>query len=157
MPRRRYSYEEEEMRARDNYYESKYEDCSCYIYDDGEESDLCPCCESKVEMTAAVAAEKARTLAQPFGAEIIALKEQLLKFQWAQTEATQIEAARSLFTVLLSCEKILAAKPTLRNMAMKKANEFRGHAVAGPMLKELLDNFDSLIRRLPEVEGYTAE
>jgi hypothetical protein len=40
---------------------------------------------------------------------------------------------------------------------MKKANEFRGHTITGPMLKELLDNFDLLICRLPSVEGYVAE
>lgn len=161
MPRRRYSYDEEEMRAYNDYYQSRYEECSCHTYDDGEDSDLCPCCEKETERTAqraaVAAAEKALTLAQPFGAEIIAVKEQLQKFQVTWSEATQIEAIRSLFTVLLGFDKFLAAKPSFRTVAMKKANEFRGHAVAGPMLKELLDNFDSLIRRLPEVEGYMAE
>lgn len=160
MPRR-YSYDEEEARAYNNYYEHLYSECRCHTYDDETSETLCAYCELETERTAtkvaAAAAEKARLLAQPFGAEIIAVKEQLQKFQVTWSEATQIEAIRNLFTVLLGFDKFLAAKPTLRNMAMKKANEFRGHAVAGPMLKELLDNFDSLIRRLPEVEGYTAE
>lgn len=161
MPRRRYSYEEEEERARDNYYDHLYSECRCHMYDDGEESELCPCCEKEAERiatkTAAAAAVKALTLAQPFGAEIIAVKEQLQMFQVTWSEATQIEAIRSLFTILLGFDKFLAAKPSFRTVAMKKANEFRGHAVAGPMLKELFDNFDSLIRRLPEIEGYIAE
>ena len=134
----------------DKYYEYLYSECNCYNYDDdGEESELCPCCERETE--------KARLLAQPFGTEIIAVKEKLTKFESACTVAEQIEAIRSLFTILLSCDKFLAAKPTLRNMAIKKANEFRDHSVAGPMLKELFDHFDTMIQRLPQIEGYKAE
>ena len=160
MPRR-YSYDEEEIRAHNNYYEHLYSECRCNTYYDECSETLCAYCELETERTvqraAAAAAEKARVLAQPFGAEIIAIKEQLQKLRATWGETARIEAIRSLFTILLGFDKFLAAKPTLRNMAMKKANEFRGHAVAGPMLKELFDTFDSLIRRLPEVEGYTAE
>ena len=146
----------------DKYYEYLYSECNCYNYDDdGEESELCLYCkreaEKAAERKAAVAAEKARLLAQPFGTEIIAIKEQLTKFESACTVAEQIEAIRSLFTVLLSYDKFLAAKPTLRNMAIKKANEFRDNSVAGPMLKELFDHFDAMIQRLPQIEGYKAE
>lgn len=163
MPRHRYSSWDEE-RAYDKYYEYMYAECRCHTYDDGGESELCPCCElenervaTKAAAAAAAAVKKAQLLALPFGAEIVAVKEQIQKFESAWTEATQIEAIRNLFTVLLGFDKFLAAKPNLRNMAMKKANEFRGHSIAGQMLKELFDNFDLLIHRLPEIEGYKAE
>lgn len=160
MSRRRYSSWDEEH-ARDKYYEYLYSECRCNTYDDETSETLCAHCELEKEQAAqraaAAAAEEARQLSRPFGAEIVAVKKQLNKYQRAISQTEQIEAIRSLFTVLLGFDKFLAANPNLRNMAMKKTNEFRGHAVAGPMLKELFDNFDLLIHRLPEIEGYKAE
>jgi hypothetical protein len=161
MPHRRYSYDDMEERAYNNYYESRYEECRCHTYDDETSETFCAYCELENERiaqrAAAAAAEKARLIAKPFGPEIIAVREQLQKFENAPTVATQIEATHSLFTVLLKFDKFLAAYPKLRNMAMMKVNEFRGHNIAGPMLKELFDNFDLFIHHLPEVEGYKAE
>jgi hypothetical protein len=161
MPRYHRSDSWEYERAMDRYYEYLYSECRCYTYDDEDTETLCAYCELEKEKAeeraAAAAAEEAQLLTRPFGAEIIAIKKQLGKYQHAIGQTEQIEAISSLFTVLLGCDKFLAATPRLRNMTMKKANEFRGHAVAGPMLKELFDNFDALIHRLPEVEGYKAE
>jgi len=156
MSRRRYSSWDEEH-ARDKYYEYLYSECRCTTYDDKTSETLCAYCELEKEQAEQRAAEEARQLSRPFGAEIVAVKKQLNKYHSAIGQTEQIEAIRSLFTVLLGFDKFLAANPNLRNMAMKKTNEFRGHAVAGPMLKELFDNFDLLIHRLPEVEGYRAE
>ena len=147
----------------DKYYEQMDSDCRCDIDDIENDSEMCLYCEIQEMKRLTAAAEAAQAAAiiearkqKPFGIEIAAIRTQLTKFQNSHTMETQIHAARCLYTVLLGCEKLLATKPKFRAMALQKEIEFRSHSVAGPMLKELFDHFDTMIQRLPQIEGYKA-
>lgn len=151
MPRRsRYDLTDEELEHR--AWTRYLSECHCHPLEDP--SELCAFCQWHTEEVTEM--DQSLTLS-PFYTEIQTLKSWIQRVQEGTTEAERIDAVRSLFTTLLGYETFLATYPKFRSAAMEKANEFRGHKTAGPMLKELLDHFDELIHRLPDVEGYKAE
>lgn len=165
MPRRGWCDDEDYGydRAWDNYYNQCH--CEYYPADEyGEEgySNDCDYCErgraAAERGAAARKAEEDRLRATGWYDEITTLRGFINRFWWLtgpEYFQARLTAFRDMFTAMLGYERFLAAQPKFRATVVAKAAECRANPAAEP-LKDVLDQLDLVLARLPSVEGYKA-
>lgn len=167
MPRR--GWRDDEDYGYDRYYDEYYNDCHCEYYpkdddDDTDDFDVVECdyCRRlRVEAEQREArrqAEEARLRATGWYDEITTLRGFINRIQWLtgpEYFQARLTVFREMFTAMLGYERFLAAQPKFRATLVAKIAECRANPAAEP-LKDVMDQLDAVIARLPSVEGYRA-
>ena len=171
MPRRSSWYDDEDPYGRgwDNWYNQ----CSCEYYpkdDDEDDYEVVECdyCKREKEQAARTAAraeakraaEEARLRATGWYDEITTIRGFINRFQWltgAQFFDDRVKLFREMFTTLAGYDRFLAAQPKMRKTIGDKLAECRASPRASVELKDVMDQLDAVLARLPTVDGYKAE